>query len=541
MKHINKRCVAVVVVLGIFLAGTAVAQTTAPSDTSKEVKSKAVKSKKPKHPATKKTAVHKQSEKDKQIAAEKAKQEARLKAEAQAKAEQEAKLKAAAIAEQEARLKAEAEAKEQREAEIAAQEKRIQDADALIKAGKPGEAYDLLEPMEFERSGEVRYDYLLGIAALDSGKSDKATIAFERVLTVDPNFAGARLDMARAYYQLGDLPRAKTEFETVLKANPPETARVTIQKYLASIDSQMHAKDNHLTAYIEGSVGHDTNVNAATSQGLIAVPALGNLVFTLNNNSVKNADDYLGVNGGVNIFHPVSETVALYAGADMRERGNMTQTEFNTLNLSGNVGGIFTLGKQDSLKIGLVDGDYTLGTVRYYDNVGINEEWRHVFSPANQMSVFGQQMSYRFLDSAMYNQNFDQDVMGANWMHVMPDGKSSVFGSLFLGQEYDVTGLRPDGGKRFNGLRIGGQDALNDKTELFANVGLNDGIYTKENTLFLSTRHDTLSDATIGVNWHWDKLWSLRPQLAWTHNQSNISIYGYDRVDTSVTLRRDFN
>jgi hypothetical protein len=40
------------------------------------------------------------------------------------------------------------------------------------------------------------FDYLLGIAALDSGKPDRATIAFERVLAVNPNFAGARLDLA---------------------------------------------------------------------------------------------------------------------------------------------------------------------------------------------------------------------------------------------------------------------------------------------------------------------------------------------------------
>jgi tetratricopeptide (TPR) repeat protein len=540
--NIDKGCLAVAVVVGMFLAGMAAAQTTASSDTpSKEVKSKAVKSKKSKHPATRKTIVPKQSDKNKQIDA----------AKAQTKAEQEARLKveAAAKAEQEARLKAEAEAKAQREAEIAEQEKRIQEAGALVKAGKPGEAYILLEPMEFERSGEVRFDYLLGISALDSGKADKATIAFERVMAVDPNFAGARLDMARAYYQLGDLPRAKTEFEEVLKQNPPEIARATIQKYLAAIDAQMHAKDNHVTGYLEAMVGHDTNVNSSTSQALVPVPALGNVPISLGSASLKTADDYLGVNGGINVLHPVSQTVALFAGADVRQRGNMTQTSFNTTTLNGSVGGIFTLGQQDSLKLGLVDGSYALGSAHYFDNMGLNGEWRHAFSAANQMSVFAQQMNYRFVDSIsidgtppanMTNQNFDQEMLGANWIHVMKDGKSSVFGSLFLGQEQD-TNSRPDGGKNFNGFRVGGQDALNDKTELFANVGWNDGTYTKQDAAFLTTRHDTLTDATIGTNWHWDKLWTLRPQVAWSRNQSNISIYGFDRVDTSVTLRRDFN
>lgn len=450
---------------------------------------------------------------------------------------------AKAQAEKEVRQRAEADASKQAETE--AREKPLRDADALIKGGKPADAYALLEPLEFDRSGEVRFDYLLGIAALDSGKPDKATLAFERVLSVNPNFAGARLDMARAYYQLGDTSRAKTEFEIVLKANPPDAARATIQKYLDAIESQARAKDNRLTGYLEGTVGHDSNVNTATSQGLVAVPALGNLLFTLNSAGLKSEDYYLGLGGGLNVLHPVNETLALYAGADLRLRGNSVMTQFDTIHLNGNVGGVFALGKQDSLKLALMGGQYALGSARYYNNTGLSGEWRHVFSPANQMALFGQQMYYRFVDSArfagMSSQDFDQSVLGASWVHVMPDGKSMMFGSLFLGQERDISGLRPDGGKRFNGFRVGGQAGLNDKTELFANVGWNGGSYTKQNTLFLTKRRDVLYDAAMGINWHWDKLWTVRPQLALTHNQSNISIYGYDRFDVSVTVRRDFN
>jgi tetratricopeptide (TPR) repeat protein len=126
-------------------------------------------------------------------------------------------------------------------AEVKVSEKILHDADALINSGKPAEAYALLSPLDFDYSGNARFDYLLGIAALDSGHADKATLVFERVLAVDPSFAGARLDMARAYFQLGDMVRAKTEFDEVMKQSPPEAARATIQKYLAAIDAKMHA------------------------------------------------------------------------------------------------------------------------------------------------------------------------------------------------------------------------------------------------------------------------------------------------------------
>src|SRR3954468_9324165 len=69
----------------------------------------------------------------------------------------------------------------------AAQNPDIEQARALLQDSKPSEAYALLEPQEFDLAGDVDFDTLLGIAALDSGKPDKATLAFERVLAVNPN------------------------------------------------------------------------------------------------------------------------------------------------------------------------------------------------------------------------------------------------------------------------------------------------------------------------------------------------------------------
>src|SRR3989338_4003069 len=69
---------------------------------------------------------------------------------------------------------------------ISAKEEVLRDAEALVKAGKPAAAYALLAPLEAARSGEARFDYLLGVAALDSGKPDKAVLAFKRVLATNP-------------------------------------------------------------------------------------------------------------------------------------------------------------------------------------------------------------------------------------------------------------------------------------------------------------------------------------------------------------------
>ena len=122
---------------------------------------------------------------------------------------------------------------------VHAQQAEIARAQQLLNQNKPAEAYEYLAPFEDRYAGDVDFDYVLGISALDSGKSDKATLAFERVLAVNPNFAGARLDMARAYFQLGDADRAKAEFLTVRELNPPQQALAVIKQYLDAIDKKI--------------------------------------------------------------------------------------------------------------------------------------------------------------------------------------------------------------------------------------------------------------------------------------------------------------
>jgi hypothetical protein len=66
------------------------------------------------------------------------------------------------------------------------------------------------------------------------------------------------------------------------------------------------------------------------------------------------------------------------------------------------------------------------------------------------------------------------------------------------------------------------------------------GRYNKENIAFLANRNDKLYDFALGGIWHYDKFWTVRPQAGYSKNISNISLYSFDRLDASITLRRDF-
>ena len=417
-------------------------------------------------------------------------------------------------------------------------EKLIAGAETLLKESKPAEAYALLEPKDFEYSGNIRFDYLLGISALDSGRPDKATLAFERVLAAAPNFAGARLDMARAYFHLGDISRAKTEFDAVSKQNPPQAAKVAIEKYLKVIAAAMLAQKNHYSGYVEGALGHDSNVNNSSSQSEVVVPALGNLVFTLSPTNLKTPDNYYSVAAGGEANVALSEGWGVYGGADLRKRGNHAMTAFDAGSLDARAGAILNQGNE-IFRFGGTFGKYTLAEAAYRDSYGLTGDWRHNLNPSNQLNVFGQYGRNRFADSTMQVNDFNQAVIGAGMLHILASGRTALFGSINLGNEHAAHD-RADGDKTGYGIRLGGQTSLDETIDAYANAGYQLGRYNKENIAFLTNRNDKLYDIAVGGIWHYDKFWTVRPQAGYSKNNSNISIYSFDRLDASITVRRDF-
>lgn len=421
---------------------------------------------------------------------------------------------------------------------VAAADLDLTRAQALMKEGKAAEAYALLEPQEFDHAGEIAFDYLLGIAALDSGKPDKATIAFERVLAINPEYAGARLDMARAYFALGDMVRAKQEFETVLSQKPPAAARAVVEKYLSAIEQREKAKLTRLTGYLEGTAGYDSNVNFSTAQTQVNVPALGNLPFTLAAGNVKASAAFGQVGGGVDYGHDFTPKFGIYAGADARARAYDGQSDFSYNNIDARAG--VSIGAADNqLRVGVLGGENHVNIAGGRSTAGVNGDWRYNFNPTNQLNVFSQFSSIRFKNDQLKVNDFNLTTSGVGWLHVLGDGRSALTAAAFFGEESSA-GDRADGNAEFQGLRLAAQYSLREKLDVFASVGAQFKRYSKENAAFQATRHDDIFDGALGVNWRFAEFWLLRPQVTYTEDRSNITLNRYDRTEASITLRRDF-
>ena len=134
----------------------------------------------------------------------------------------------------------------------------------LVEGGQLEQAYQAAQQSP-ELIGDVHFDFLYGLAAIDTGHVPQGLLALERHLAAVPANDRARLELAKGYYLLGEYGRARSEFEFVLRYNPPEGVRANIARFMDAMalrDTQR--SNNSARLYAEVGAGHDSNVNGGT-------------------------------------------------------------------------------------------------------------------------------------------------------------------------------------------------------------------------------------------------------------------------------------
>lgn len=431
-----------------------------------------------------------------------------------------------------------------------AAETGLEQGRALLQGGKPDEAYAVLAPLEFERAGDLEYDYLLGVAALDSGRPDKATLAFERVLAANPNHSGARMDIARAYFALGNDAEAKVEFETILGQNPPPLAKNVALKYLAAIEERAKSNKTRLTGYLAAGIGHDDNVTSVTTNFTPAALATYGVPYLPTGNAVTHSSLFSSLEAGFEINAPASETLAWFAGLDAKRRSYVTRHSYDTDTVDGRVG--LNLARGNNLyRLSVIGQSYaqegeaptTPKQTSDRNMLGVSAEWRRTLDASNQLGAFLQYNEQSYPDTP--TGDVEEYLLGASWLHAYAGAyKPVIFLSVFEGQDRAKTrlGNGSDVSKSFTGARLGGQFSLGATTDIYASLGYqwrdDDRAYARSN--LIAHGQDVLADLTLGVNWRFGKDWSLQPQLAYMRNQSNIPTAEFERTQVSLLLRRDF-
>lgn len=412
-------------------------------------------------------------------------------------------------------------------------------AEELSRAGKPAEAYELLAAAEDSYIGTIEFDYALGRAALDAGRPDKATLALTRVLALDPNHAGASIDMGRAYLALGDYARARRTFQSLLALDPPQEIRAQLQVYLDLTDaSAAFAASGGLShqGYLAVLAGRSSNVNQAPSQSVIFVPGVGSN-FELPGQNVQKPDSFAGVAGGVDFSQYLDDTYSMIFGGEFLSRRNFHEFDFDVGGYNAYLGLAAVSGPHAAKFQGLVGRDY-LGGSANRDLQGVALSYVGTLNEATQLLATAQGGRLRYVPEELKIFDADYAVLGGGAAYKLGE-RSTVFAILSTGRQPDVGG-NPSGDKDLVGVQAGGEMLIGTRIKATAAAAAERSRYDKFDPVFLTERRDLRRAFELGAQYFLARDWSLRFNISHAYTRSNIPIYEYTRTEGIATLRRDF-
>ena len=374
--------------------------------------------------------------------------------------------------------------------------------------------------------GSPHFDFLLGLAAVNSGHQAQGVLALERHLAVVPANDRARLELAKGYYELGDYFRARQEFEFVLRYNPPKDVQANVQKYLDAMQTrEVITSRASSRSYIEVGVGSDSNVNAGTYKSQIDL-ITGTLPLT-DPNSSEAKSSFVQVSGGTQWLRRVDAGLAVFAGLDFDFKHNPDATQYNAINLGAYSG--FSVAKGTGLyRLTLSEGQMRVNGEKYRNTLSLTGEGQ-----------FSLGEGYTATSVAQYSELAHAQVNGVRdaRMLTLGGGVQKTYQSAWR----PTLGLQVTYAKEFNlHLRDDlSRDVITTRLSLAANpterASVSAGLSRQQSSFeladiaFGTVREDAMWSADVGVNYLWDRHWLIRADLQYTDNESNQGLYSYRR------------
>lgn len=417
---------------------------------------------------------------------------------------------------------------------------QLEQAQGLLDKKQSAQAYEMLAPLESARAGEPDYDYLLAIAALDGGKPTQAVFALERFLALNPENGLARLELARAYYMMGDIKASRLEFDTVKRQQAPTQVSAAIQSYLSAMNAIAANDATRVRGYVELGGGYDSNANSATAASQIAIPMYGGAITTLDPSSRSQGDQFATAGAGVSVRHPFSSEWALNSTASFNSRRYDDLSTYNISNIDGSVGLTRTLGAEQFTGAMQYQKLY-VDDSSYRQIFGVLGQWQHVIDEQRQFTVYGQAMrldysgvqdirdASRYVIGTAYSQAFN-----AEYLPVMYVG-------AYVGRERPDASNVPHLGNNFVGLRAGGQLSFSASLALVGSASIEHRDYRGEEPQFQRNRSDRQHDLSLALVFIPKNDWVIRPEISYIRNDSSIVLNDFSRTQYLVTIRRNFN
>ncbi len=411
----------------------------------------------------------------------------------------------------------------------------LRSARGWIDTGQAERAWQALDARVGDYAGDPEFDYLLGLAAIDSGRPGRAVFALERVLMVRPDFLQARAELARAYFAIREHENARREFETVSAQEIPQEARRVIGGYLDAIRGLETRNDPRFVAWAEFDAGYDSNVNFGSASGHWVL-ADGTAVVPLGISRPQSSAAF-GTSVTADWTVPIGGAWQWTVGGRAGTRRHPSAHTLDQDQFDLNSGFAYRNGchRIDML----VQAQHLeLGGADFRDAVGALGQWQCDLDARTRIGVYAQHFTFDFPQERARDAR--RSGLGLTFARVLEGSAHPiVVASAFGGRENSRRGfgnLAYD----YRGVRAAYSRNLVARWRGFASISWETRAFDAIEPFFGVVRSDRQADLRIGAERELSDRWVVMPSLAYTRSRSNVAPNDFRRTQAGVTVRYRF-
>ncbi|GAA5317361.1 MAG: hypothetical protein AseanaTS_25660 [Candidatus Pelagadaptatus aseana] len=403
--------------------------------------------------------------------------------------------------------------------------------------------------LAIEVPAELEKQYQAAMESRANGDLYDSIEHLNSLLSNNPNLHRARLELAVTYYRAAQYEAARKQADMVLSdPNTPDGVKETIQLFIEQLDAMKTAEDerrHNWQAFVGVGGGYDDNVNAGPASETFDV---NGLVFILDGEDGEQSDAFATISARVNHSYRMPGTVNIgsrpvlmlwQSGASIYRKEYQDEHPYTVDVVSLSTGPAWA-----SSTNWRADLDLKLDYVRLGDDAlalysSLNPSYTYV-DGKNEYSLRGQWLyreymaeddadreGQRYLLGADYTRNINADIaIKAGASAYEQDGRVDY-------EEFDVQEFYLSG---FWTAWEGGA--------LYARVSYRETDYQGQEPAFNIGREEDETRYVAGFshNFRSGKMagWGISGRASYSDNESNISIYEYDRSVVSFELTKRF-
>lgn len=392
-------------------------------------------------------------------------------------------------------------------------------------------AMDLARELREEWEGDPGFDYLFGLAALETGSHQEAVFALRRVLFFQPDQMQVRAHLARAHFLGGEFEQAEREFRAVLADGPPPEVQRNIHAYLAEVARLRGSQRPRLAGFVELGAGYDDNVNSASTLETIATP-IGS--FPLGPDGRAQSSGYDQVRGQLSYHHPLSRRRALDVVLAANLRNHFSASQFDLHTYRGEVG--YNLSLEDQrLRTAVHVGHVRLDGSDFQWSAGMSLGWAAEvrdweLEAQARLSLlrypdFDQRDVDQFLLMLTASRLFERDLLSLE---------------MLLGRDSPRSGEGEHHGRDFASLAATWQHLFSAGHVPYMRLMLQGSRHHAAHPLFAERREEVLYAGSAGWNWILSPALSARGEVSYTRVDGTLDLFEYERARVEAALRYRF-